>query len=219
MSDTDSSMLKYYAARALEYDRVYDKPERQADLHALKQWLPARFLGRQVLEVACGTGYWTQVIAPVASKMLALDAAPETLQIARARVASRKVSFVEGDAYALPGGRGPFTAAFAGFWFSHVPVQRRRRFLQDLGAALEPGARVVLLDNTFVDGSSTPIAGSDADGNTYQLRALDDGSTHRVLKNFPTEAELLALAAGAGTAATYKAFKYYWVLEYSAPAP
>lgn len=219
MSDTDLPMRRYYAARAPEYDRVYQKPERQADLRALRQWLPPRFLGRRVLEVACGTGYWTELIAPVASSMVAVDAAPETLRLAGARVASGRVEFVEGDAYALPNDRAPFTGAFAGFWFSHVPRRRRRAFLQDLGARLAPGARVVLLDNRFVDGSSTPLAEQDGEGNTYQRRGLGDGSSHLVLKNFPAEAELLELVAGVGTAATYTAFTHYWALEYAAARP
>ena len=55
-----------------------------------------------------------------------------------------------------------------------------------------------MLDNRYVEGSSTPVTERDADGNGYQLRKLADGSTHRVLKNFPTEAELEALAADLG---------------------
>lgn len=48
----------YCARRAAEYERVYDKPERQADLAAMRRWLPPHFAGRRVLEVACGTGWW-----------------------------------------------------------------------------------------------------------------------------------------------------------------
>ena len=59
-------MQAYYAARAPEYDSVYRKPERQADLRAIEQWVPSRFVAARVLEIACGTGYWTQFIAPVA---------------------------------------------------------------------------------------------------------------------------------------------------------
>ncbi|MGI9153857.1 MAG: class I SAM-dependent methyltransferase, partial [Rubrivivax sp.] len=81
MQATDP-LRAYYAARAAEYDRVYLKPERQADLRQIEAWLPARFAGRRVLDVACGTGYWTRFIAPAAAEMLALDAAPETLDIA-----------------------------------------------------------------------------------------------------------------------------------------
>jgi hypothetical protein len=56
---------------------------------------------------------------------------------------------------------------------------------------------VVFLDNRFVPGSSTPIAESDAEGNTYQVRTLADGSTHRVLKNFPDRDALMAIVAPA----------------------
>jgi demethylmenaquinone methyltransferase/2-methoxy-6-polyprenyl-1,4-benzoquinol methylase len=207
-------MKAYYAARAAEYDSIYAKPERQADLRAIEQWLPSLFAGATMLEIACGTGYWTQFIAPVAARVVAIDTSPETMRIASQRVPAGKVRFEVGDAYALPPGLGNFSAAFAGFWFSHVPQHRRRAFLRGLEARLLPGARVVLLDNLFVDGSSTPLADTDADGNTFQMRTLRDGSSHRVLKNFPSEAELQAcLDAGAGTG-HYRTWQHYWAFDY-----
>ena len=181
MSVEQSRLQSYYAARASEYDRIYRKPERQADLRAIERWLPPKFAGARVIEIACGTGYWTRFIAPVAAQLLAIDAAAETLAIAKTRVPAGKVDFVLGDAYALPRHVGPFDAAFAGFWFSHVPKARWREFLLGLAARLEPGARVVLLDNRYVEGSSTPLSAQDADGNSYQARLWDDGSTHDVL--------------------------------------
>ena len=51
-------MPRYYAQRAAEYERVFDKPHRQPDIAALKAWLRAQFAGRRVLEVATGTGFW-----------------------------------------------------------------------------------------------------------------------------------------------------------------
>lgn len=208
-------MQSYYAARAGEYDRVYQKPERQSDLRQIEQWLPALLSGATVLEVACGTGYWTRFIAPVATAVVAIDAAPETLQIARQRVDAANVLFQVGDAYALSGSGRSFDAAFAGFWFSHVPLERQHEFLAGLNSALTPGARVVLLDNLFVAGSSSPVAEQDGNGNTYQYRSLSNGSTHRVLKNFPAETQLRALAArGLGEFAAYRRWRYYWAFEY-----
>ena len=215
-----SSMQSYYAARASEYDRVYQKPERQSDLREIERWLPSVLADTKVLEVACGTGYWTRFIAPVASAVVALDSSLETLRIARERVVSPNTQFHVGDAYALPRFGSSFTAAFAGFWFSHVPLARQREFLLGLNSMLEPGALVVLLDNLFVEGSSSAITERDADGNTYQCRRLSDGSTHRVLKNFPTEAQLRALAEGRlGESPVYRRWQYYWALEYRVPGP
>ena len=128
------------------------------------------------------------------------------------------MSFEVGDAYALPRQRG-CSAAFAGFWFSHVEIERRREFLAGLNAALVPGARVVMLDNLFVEGSSSPIAERDGAGNAYQSRKLRDGSSHRVLKNFPGEAELRALVdEGLGVAPAYRRWRHYWAFEYRVPA-
>lgn len=208
-------MQDYYAARADEYDRIYLKPERQADLRQIEGWLPTVFAGRSVLEVACGTGYWTQFYAPAAQRVVAVDAAPETLRIAETRVPAAKVQLVEGDAYRLPSSTVRCDAGFAGFWWSHIPRLRIDEFLRGFHAAIAPGAKVVLLDNRFVPGSSTPISESDDEGNTYQVRTLADGSTHRVLKNFPDRDALIASVAPHAAAIEYREWQYFWALEYT----
>ena len=73
-----------------------------------------------------------------------------------------------------------------------------------------------MLDNRYVEGSSTPVTEHDADGNGYQARRLADGSTHRVLKNFPTEGELRSLVAGLGEHAAFTSWDYYWAFEFLA---
>jgi ubiquinone/menaquinone biosynthesis C-methylase UbiE len=211
---TEARMQDYYAARAPEYDRIYAKPERQDDLRQIEQWLPTVFAGASVLEVACGTGYWTQFIAPVARQVVAVDAAPDTMRVARERVGQGKVEFLEGDAYALDLGGRRFQGGFAGFWFSHVPRSRVREFLLGFHRVLEPGATVVLLDNLYVEGSSTPISERDAEGNSYQIRKLEGGDTHRLIKNFPIEAQLRDDLAGLATQVRYRAWPYYWALQY-----
>jgi len=216
MSHEQSTLQSYYAARASEYDRIYLKPERQTDLRTIEHWLQPKFAGARVIEIACGTGYWTQFIAPVASHVWALDAAPETISIAKTRVSEEKVDFLVGDAYALSQRVGQFDAAFAGFWFSHVPKTRQREFLLGLADRLEPGARVVFLDNRYVEHSSSPITARDAEGNTFQTRQLSDGSNHKVLKNFPTEAELLEVVSGLGERPVFTTWQYYWAFEYFA---
>jgi ubiquinone/menaquinone biosynthesis C-methylase UbiE len=57
MAQVDQTMRAYYAQRAPYYDAVYDKPERVSELQFLKSFLPQKFTGRNLLEVACGTGY------------------------------------------------------------------------------------------------------------------------------------------------------------------
>ena len=207
-------MQDYYAARANEYDKVYLKPERQADLRQIESWLPTVFAGRSVLELACGTGYWTQFYAPAAEHVLAIDTAPQTLRIARTRVPAEKVQLVEGDAYRLPPLATRCNAGFACFWWSHIPRSRIDAFLRGFHAALAPGAKVVFLDNRFVAGSSTEISERDEEGNTYQVRRLADGSTHRVLKNFPGREEVVGAVARHGGGVQYREWEYFWAVEY-----
>jgi SAM-dependent methyltransferase len=211
-----SQMQSYYATRAPEYDRVYLKPERQTDLRLIEEWLRHRFFNARVLEVACGTGYWTQFIAGAAGHVVAIDASQETMDMAKSRVPEGRATFLVGDAYKLSPDLGRFDAAFAGFWFSHVSKTRRHEFLRGLGSRLNPGARVVLLDNFYVEGSSSPIAETDADGNTYQVRTLGDGTSHRVLKNFPSESELHSSLDGLGRSGKFTAWQHYWAFEYAA---
>ena len=214
-----AELQEYYAARAPEYDRVYRKPERQQDLRSIERWLPTSLGGRAILELACGTGYWTQFLAPVATELVAIDASAEVLQIAKARVDGGVVSFALGDAYSPPMTLRRFEAAFAGFWFSHIPLARVREFFQGLHRVLAPGARVVLLDNRFVPGSSTPISERDDQGNLYQARRLEDGSIHKVIKNFPSEHALRQAVAEFATEVSFHEWQYFWALEYVVAAP
>ena len=208
-------MQSYYAARASEYDKVYLKPERQANLRQMEAWLTGVLAKRSVLEIACGTGYWTQFYAPVAANVVAIDGAEETLRIAESRVQTPNVRFLGGDAYKLPTLDGSFDGAFAGFWWSHIPLRRVAEFLNGLHTALQPGAKIVFFDNRFVPSSSTPLSERDADGNTYQLRKLEDGSTHRVLKNFPRREDLLAAVASHADVCEHREWDYFWALEYT----
>ncbi|MCE2971019.1 MAG: class I SAM-dependent methyltransferase [Burkholderiales bacterium] len=208
------AMQRYYAQRAPIYDAVYAKPERQAELRALERRLPRLLAGRAVLEVACGTGYWTQFIAPRAARLTATDINAEPLALARQRPGVERVTFAQADAYALRAALGTFDAAFAGLWFSHVPIERRGEFLRGLHARLAPGALVVLLDNTEAQLRDLPLAERDAAGNTWQHRVLPDGSVHRVLKNFPTREELHALVAGIATQARLRRGEHFWEFRY-----
>lgn len=208
-------MESYYARRAAEYEKIYDKPERQADLARLRNDIPALFKGERVLEIACGTGYWTPLIAQQAKSVLAVDYNEETLAIARTKkYPEGNVRFERADAYALPDWPEQFSACYAGFWWSHVPLARLDAFLNGLQARLKPGARVAFMDNRYAEGSSTAISRKDPQGNTYQRRRLADGSSHEVLKNFPTGAELRARLGRFGTELTFSEYEYYWLATY-----
>jgi SAM-dependent methyltransferase len=210
------TMVRYYADRAKEYERIFEKPERQEDLRRLREFVEGAFARERVLEVACGTGYWTEIIARSAASVVATDINEEVLAIARCKpIETGKVDFRKEDAYALPELSRGFTGGFSGFWWSHVPKARIDGFLGGFHSRLSPGARIVFIDNAYVEGSSTPIARTDEHGDTYQVRHLEDGSKHMVLKNFPTETELRAAVDGLANDVEVQFLQYYWIMSYT----
>jgi demethylmenaquinone methyltransferase/2-methoxy-6-polyprenyl-1,4-benzoquinol methylase len=214
VSESDEIMRGYYRTRAPVYDRVYAYPERQADLARLTETLPPLFRDRRVLEVAAGTGFWTEKIAVWTRSVLATDVTPETLAELARRELPVTVTTSVADAYSLADLGERFDGLFAGLWFSHVPVSRRSAFFESIHSVLEPGAQVALVDNSRAQCERLPISHSDSEGNTYQDRETDDGEVHRVLKNFPDEATLRRLVEDLAAEVRYEALDHFWVFRY-----
>lgn len=208
-------LREYYNRRAPLYETVYAKEERQSDLQVLHEEVRRRLGGGRVLEIACGTGYWSSRIGDVAQSVQSVDQSDETLEIARSKHYARgNVRFLKDDAYQLEAVNGSFNMGFAGFWWSHVPKRRQAEFLKTYHARLEPGAKVVMIDNQFVSGSNHPITHEDDEGNTFQTRTLPDGTKYEVLKNFPSDRELRAVFAPFVREIEILRLQYYWILQY-----
>ena len=195
-----AEQIAYYRARAPEYDEWflrrgrYDRgPEANARWFeeaatvrtALDRFHPAG----DVLELACGTGLWTEQLLTTARSVMAVDAAPEVLEINRQRLHSTKVRYVQADLFTWrPEER--FDAVFFGFWLSHVPPQRFEAFWQIVADPLKPGGRMFFVDSKF-DPTSTARDHTPVDPVQGEaLRRLNDGREYRVVKIFYARAEL-----------------------------
>jgi ubiquinone/menaquinone biosynthesis C-methylase UbiE len=181
----------YYRDRAAEYDKLYEIPERQGDLAWLRSWLLGRARGRTILELATGTGYWTEVAARVAKAIVATDYNPEMLSFAEKRNLGCHVVLSQADAYSLPEFSSAFDAGMAHLWWSHVPKERRQEFLAHFVSRLQPGALLLMIDQMLVKGPSTHISREDEWGNQFTLRKLENGATYEIIKNYPSREELL----------------------------
>jgi len=211
----DAVLTDYYARRAHEYERIYEKPERQRDLEILAELFQQTFADQCVLEVACGTGFWTQIISKTAGSIIATDINDEVLAIARNKKYGCKVSFQKADAFDLAGrSTSDLTAGMAAAWWSHLRKEEIETFLSNFHRSLPPASLVVFMDNKFVPGSSTPISRRDIYGNTFQERVLSDGHKYEVVKNFPDEREVLAALADSAMEIRWKDLDYYWFLTY-----
>lgn len=132
--------LSYYRAVAADYAaRKIDVPGHAELVAAIETFRPAG----HVLELACGPGTWTELLARTAVSVTAIDAAPEMLAFAQARVgsAAAHVQFIEADVFAWRPERR-YDAVCFGFWISHVPDERFGAFWQLVDQALSPGGRV-----------------------------------------------------------------------------
>lgn len=210
---SDDAMKQYYARRAGEYESIYHKPERQSDLRLLESRISTIFSGCSVLEIACGTGYWTQFASRSARSITASDINPEVIAIAKSKAYPVVPEFLIADAYAPDTIAGNFDAMLSAFWWSHVPKQRLEEFIGGLHKRLPAGALMVFVDNRYVEGSSTQVDFVDEAGNSYQDRTLKDGSAHRVLKNFPSSNEISRVLAPFAEEIAVTEIEYYWLVS------
>jgi demethylmenaquinone methyltransferase/2-methoxy-6-polyprenyl-1,4-benzoquinol methylase len=224
VSDDDllAEQVAYYRARAGEYDRWFLRQGRfDRGSEATARWFAevdevrAVLAGvpiddLDVLELAPGTGIWTEDLVRRAAHLTAVDASTEMLDRCRHRLgpAAAAVEFVLADLFDWSPARTWDAVVFC-FWISHVPDELLDGFLAGVAAMLRPGGAVF-----FLDGAREPTSTAadhvlpDAD-EQVMLRRLEDGREFRIVKNFwpPAELEARCRAAGldiaVGRTATY----------------
>jgi SAM-dependent methyltransferase len=192
-----SKVVSYYGARAHEYDITvrYGHPDAPTGFDHIKREYSKTLRGLDVLEVACGTGFWTQSIATSARSILATDRDPELVSIVRNKLATlNNVRCQVADAYSLEGVQGHFTAGCAQMWWSHIPRAKVRSFLKALHSKLIPGSAVMCMDDLAY--THTGARRFDACGDLLEERRLQDGTQFEILKNFPTEWEITTALSG-----------------------
>lgn len=189
------NMEDYYRRRAKEYDQMYyrNDPRWQKELRQLADTLKEKFKGRRVLEIACGTGYWTQFLSETAQRIVATDVVQEMLEIAKTKQYKCPVSFRKEDAYNLSFKDGSFDGGLANFWFSHVPKNRIDSYLEGFHRVLQSGSRVFMADNVYIPVIGGKLVTREGDENTYKLRRAKDGSEDLVLKNYFSVDELIKI--------------------------
>ena len=215
-------LTDYYSRRAPEYERIYhrDDPVRQREQHAMADEIGRSLKGRRVLEIACGTGYWTQFVAENAAHITAIDSSPEMLALARAKnLPFDRAKFCEANAYDLNSVPGEFDGCLAMFWLSHVPRSRLAGFLKQLHERLLRNAIVLMADNVFMPGVGGELVQPENSADTFKVRTLSDGSAERVLKNYFSESELRRMFALQTADLQITIGQCFWRLSYHMESP
>ena len=205
--------VPYYAKSAADYDLRYNEEACQDDLHDVHQHLAIILKGHTVLELACGTGYWTETLADVADKVVAIDISPEMIEQAHLReLPDDIVQFRVADAYDLPADLGDFTAVFIGCWWSHVKREHQEKFLAHVKSRVGKDVMLVLLDDDYVEGISPTVARTDSEGNTYQILAAPDGERYDIPKTYPSDSALRKKLASSVREIKISRNEFYWIL-------
>ncbi|WP_348700100.1 class I SAM-dependent methyltransferase [Duganella fentianensis] len=210
-----NQLAQFYAVNADNYDQVYAQEARFDDLDDLQEMVAELFQGHKVLELACGTAYWTDLIAEVAESVHATDLLPEMIELAETRGLDEDVvTFGVMDAFNLPDGlEGQYTAVFAAGLWAHVKREDQEKYLKTLRAKLGKDVLLVLLDESYVDGNSMVFARTDAEGNTFQILTADDGQRYEIMKNYLTDSTLRKRFATAARQIRVERLEYYYLLS------
>lgn len=194
----------YYHALAPHYlDHPLDLPGGDELAQALEAFRPAG----SVLELACGPGVWTRQLLRHATEVTAVDASPEMLALAAARVGDERVRFVQADLFDWSPDRR-YDVVFIGFWLSHVPLERFESFWSLVADGLKDDGRVFFADDNhrapgeLTAGPSSPVI----------RRQLDDGTSYWLLKVPHQPAELEGRLRGLGWNIEVTATRgpFYW---------
>jgi SAM-dependent methyltransferase len=196
--------VAYYRALAPDYlHQGLELPGGDEVIAALDAFRPT---GR-VLELACGPGVWTGHLLRHASEVTAVDASPEMLAIATARVGPERVRFVQADLFTWTPDRR-YEMVFFGFWLSHVPAERFASFWSLVADCLEPGGRVFFADDAY----RTPDELLEGPSSATIRRQLPDGTAYRLVKvpHQPADLERQLRQLGWQITVTSTAGPFYW---------
>lgn len=202
----DFEMVRYYAARADEYDDWYLRRGRysrgaiqdeawRSDLQAATEWLGSQTYRGRIAELAAGTGWWSPTLAR-AGQLTIYDAAPEPLAKAAARLTDAGLAADQEvrDAWSEP--NRAVDGLFTGFWISHIDRARLDEFFALAMRWLHPGGLFAFIDSR--QDSASGARDHQPPTDDVQIRHLNDGASFQVRKVFyePGDLEFALRRAG-----------------------
>ncbi len=229
MSDFDAEktleeMKAYYCARAKEYDQWFYRQGRYdqgaelntlwfRELQTVQEDLRTFQITGDVLELAPGTGIWTEQMLPLATSITAIDASAEMIAINRARIADERVTYVQADLFTWQP-TCTYDAVCFCFWISHVPVERLSAFIQTVARALRPGGKLFFIDSRREPTGTAINQELPAEREQVMVRTLNDGQQFHIIKNFYDRAFLEQQFATCGLAIRVKETPTYFLYGY-----
>ena len=190
----------YYEARAPEYDDSYtrtglhDRGEEvnrswRADVGRLERMFDEAPIAGDVVELAGGTGYWTDRLVGRCRSLCVIDGSNAMLDLNRERLGQHAASidYRVADLFEWQPDRAWDACVFT-FWLSHVPDARVASFLNTVATSLRPGGAVYFVDKA---------AGDDTAPERVE-RSLEDGRRFTIIDHQRPAVQLVDRFAAAG---------------------
>jgi SAM-dependent methyltransferase len=206
---SNEQVIEYYAKSMDIAGQDYEAAGLQDELAGLRGRVQQLLRGHTVLELACGAGYWTGAIAQVCDTLLATDANPGLIDLARQRLPGDTVRWSVVDALDIPAELGEFSAVFIGFLWSNLVRDEQERLLAQLRKRAGKDALLVMLDD--VQAEEETIARTDVQGNTFQIFVSPDGGRYELPKNFPSDSALRKRLSPAVREIKIERTEHYWL--------
>lgn len=215
---SEDSMNDYYNRRADEYEQIYFRkiPKRRKEIDDEVLRLIYLSKDKDILEFACGTGYWTSRISETAKTIIAFDASSEMIENAKQKHYLCPTDFIQADLNNIPLQNIQFDLICLGFWFSHHPRQSYGNLFETIKKHLKCNGKIWMIDNNPpAEGPLNYSTGSDEHGNNYKKRFLDNGESFIIIKNYFTQKELVEIFSHEFNIERLTYGEYYWAIELS----
>ena len=216
-----NDQIRYYQERASEYDEWFLRQGRydRGEAHS-QQWLSEiatvqraldafRPTGK-VLELASGTGWWTEQLVKFADSITAVDSAAETIAINQAKLKSDKISYVQANIFEWEPDAF-YDVVFFSFWLSHVPPEHFEPFWALVKKSLKENGRVFLVDSLYTPTSTAKDQFLKTAQDTTVKRQLNNGETFEIVKLFYSPKRLTAALDPLGWECHFKASNQFFI--------
>ena len=149
--------------------------------------LDAERLKGNVLEIASGTGIWTEAVAKTARSLTALDSSREMLEKCKARLgANPRLRYIVADFFDWAPDQ-KYDAVTFSFMISHVPASKLDEFVLKLSGCLRPRGKIFFVDQQIQAVKNEEL---DRPGGEVAWRRLEDGRRFKVFKHFYSSDEI-----------------------------
>lgn len=220
--ETIQEQIAYYNARAKEYDEWFYRIGRYDrgleinqrwfdEVATLKNVVNKVGIVESVLELACGTGIWTQELLKIGKQITALDASQEMIEINRQKLNNASnVEYRQLDLFSWQSDK-QYDLVFFSFWLSHVPPVKVDEFLSKVYNSVLPSGKVAIVDSYFEITSSAKDHPLQDKNEIYQQRKLNDEREFQIFKIYYQPDVLLNKLTQAGFQAEVRLTDTYFI--------